>query len=375
MNRVSIVAPDDQNVTFVELFFDLVFVFSVTQIVGILHEGITWGTVGRAVLIFWLVWWAWTQFTWALNAANTDHTHVQLQTLIATGVAFFMAVAVPGAFGSGALWFAIPYVLVRTIGLVVYLWVASDAAHRAAIGRFASLSVGGLVAVLAGAILGGDPQLWLWGVAVLLDVAAAALAGGEETWNLHPAHFVERHGLIVIIVLGESLIVAAAGLSAAPADSSLIAVGVLAVGLACGLWWSYFPYVRPTLERAMERIDRARQGPLARDVFSLAHFPMLCGIVAIAAAIEETILHPADPLPIEGRLALAAGLFLFLGGSSIAAWRAVGVLSIIRLGLAFGTGVGIVVLASLPPWASLSLAVGGTLTVVLAEGRSHLEST
>ena len=372
----SVISPEGQNVTFVELFFDLVFVFSLTQIVGILHDGITWQSVGEASLAFWLVWWGWTQFTWALNAANTDHAGVQFFTLLASGVAFFMAVSVPAAFGDGAFWFAISYVLVRVIGLMVYLWVAGDAGHRAAVLSFATLSTGGLLAVLLGASLGGALQYWAWGGAILLDVVAASVGGRQEAWNLHASHFVERHGLIVIIALGESLIVAASGLVAAPTDPALITAAVLSVGLACALWWSYFPHVRPALERAMEHAPPARQGALARDVFSLAHFPMLSGVIGVAAGIEEAILHPGDPLPLGGRLALGLGLILFLGGSSVATWRALGTLPIARLGIAVVTGLGIVGMSGFTAWGSILLGVAGILVLVLVEERGKsLEST
>ena len=365
----SLVSPDDQKVTFVELFFDLVFVFSVTQIVGFLHEGLTIGRVAEATLIFWLVWWAWTQFTWSLNAANTDHPYVEMMTLLATGVAFFMAVAVPFAFEEGALWFAVPYVLVRTIGLVIYAWCAADDAHRRAIRVFTSASALGLLTVLVGAYLGGAAQHWLWGLAIVSDVFAASVGGRQEGWSLRPAHFVERHGLIVIIALGESLIVAAAGLTAAPSDPDLIAVAILAVALACAIWWSYFPHLRVDLEHAMARASGSEQSTMARDAFSLAHFPMLCGIVGIALAIEEGILHPADPVPLSGRLALGSGLLLFLGGSALSSLRAVGRLPVVRLLgsiLAAGAVVG---LSSARPWLGLSIGLVGTVGIILAERR------
>jgi low temperature requirement protein LtrA len=119
VSRQTITFPEDQSATFVELFFDLVFVFSVTQVVGLLHGEIHWRSAGQGVLVFWLVWWAWTQFTWALNAADTTHPFVELGTLAATAVAFFMPVALPDAFAGRALAFAIPYVVVRSIGLVL----------------------------------------------------------------------------------------------------------------------------------------------------------------------------------------------------------------------------------------------------------------
>jgi low temperature requirement protein LtrA len=161
MRSQSITSPKDQNVTFVELFFDLVFVFSVTQVVGLLHRGLDWIVVGQAILVFWLVWWAWTQFIWALNAADTTHPLVEVGTLFATAVAFFMAVALPGAFQDRAIWFAFTYILVRVIGLTLYAWVASEnPTQRAAVRTFALVSVGGLGAVLIGSIVGGTLQYW-----------------------------------------------------------------------------------------------------------------------------------------------------------------------------------------------------------------------
>ncbi len=311
----SIVAPENQNVTFVELFFDLVFVFSVTQVVGLLHHHLDGAGVGQAVLVFWLVWWAWTQFTWALNAADTTHPLVEFGTLVATGIAFFMAVALPGAFEERALWFAVPYVLVRVLGLGLYLWVATaNPLQRAAIQGFGLTSLGGLAAVLVGSLTTGAAQYGLWGLAILLDVVAATRGARAESWNLHPAHFAERHALFVIIALGETLIVAASGVSEAVWTFELLGVAVMAVALTCALWWSYFPQVKPALEHALEGRRHAAQSSMARDVFSLLHFPMMCGVIVYAVAIEEAITHPSEPMSLSLRLALAAGLLLFVGG-------------------------------------------------------------
>jgi low temperature requirement protein LtrA len=149
----------------------------------------------------------------------------------------------------------------------------------------------------------------------------------------------------------------------------LIAVAVLAVGLACAIWWSYFPYLRVDLEHAMARVSGARQSSMARDAFSLAHFPMLCGIVGIAVAIEEGILHPADPVPLSARLALGSGLLLFLGGSALSFLRAVGKLLVVRLLVAAAVAAAIVGLGAARPWIGLSVGVAGTITVILAERR------
>ena len=347
----NIVAPENQSATFIELFFDLVFVFSVTQIVGLFHHGIHWSVVGQAVLVFWLVWWAWTQFTWALNAADTTYSWVQLGTLLATGVAFFMAVAVPDAFHGQAWWFAVPYVLVRVIGLSLYSWVAwADPSHRAAVKTFSVVSTTGLAAVLVGGHTGGAVQYWAWGFAIVLDVAAAGIGGRLEGWNLHPQHFGERHGLIVIIALGETLIVAAAGLTGEPWTPALVAVAFLAVATSCAAWWSYFSRAHPSLERALATVPEARRAALARDTFSLMHFPMLCGIIAYAVAIEEAVAQPGDPLAFAGRAALAAGILLFVGGIAVAVWRATSRVLRARVAVYVAAGAAMTALGRVPAW-------------------------
>lgn len=372
MRSQAIASPEDQNVTFVELFFDLVFVFSVTQVVGLLHSGLDWLVVGQAILVFWLVWWAWTQFTWALNAADTTHPLVEVGTLLATAVAFFMAVALPGAFQDRAIWFAVTYVLVRVIGLTLYAWVASEnPTQRTAVRTFALVSVGGLGAVLLGSIVGGSLQYWFWGGAILLDVFAAAVGGQLEGWNLHPDHFGERHGLFVIIALGETLIVAAGRVTDASWTGNLIAVAILAVAITCGLWWSYFPRAKPVLDQAVDSIRGAEQTRLARDVYSLIHFPMLCGIIAYAVAVEETAAHPGEPLLLEARIALAVGLVLFVGGMAVAIRRATGRLLLPRVIITVGTAVVVVALSEVSGLLTLAIAFIGIVFIAIIEQRGE----
>jgi low temperature requirement protein LtrA len=364
------VSPDDQRVTFVELFFDLVFVFAVTQVVQVFHHQPGWAGVGQAVLVFWLVWWAWTQFTWALNAADTTHHRVELGTLVATAIAFFMAAALPGAFQDRALWFAIPYVAVRGLGLVLYGEVAyaADPRQHAAVKSFTLASLAGLAAVLAGAAIGGAWQYVCWGGAILLDVVAALIGGRQEGWNLHPEHFVERHALFVIIALGESLIVAAGGVTAGDWTLRLLGVAVLSVAVTCGLWWSYFTRCRARLEHALASRRGAPQSSMARDVFSLTHFPMLCGIIGWAAVVEEAMANPAVPLRLLWRLALAAGLALFLGSMVAALRRAEGrwlhARAIVTASMA-----ALLIATPGPPALTLGLALAGVVAIAALEQR------
>jgi low temperature requirement protein LtrA len=348
----------------------LVFVFSVTQAVRLLHHNFGLGGAGQTVLAFWLVWWAWTQFTWTLNAANTEHHRIQLGTLIATAVSFFMAVALPDAFHGRALAFAIPYVVVRGIGLYLHSWVACEIPSlRGALRTWALVSVGGMAAVLVGAFRGGETQYWLWGLAIFLDLIAAAVGAQSEDWGIHPQHFSERHGLFVIIALGETLIVAASGLSGRPWTGDLISIAVLAVAVTCGLWWTYFPRIKPALEHAIASCGGSARSTMARDGFSLLHFPMLCGIIAYAVAIEVAAAHPGDPLGLNTRLALAFGLLLFIGGAAAAMLRCARRLLLLRIALAAVAAAAIVAVSGFPPQASLGIALAAVVIIAVREHR------
>lgn len=368
-SRIPVVSPDDQKVTFVELFFDLVFVFCITQIAAMLHGHIDLPSAGSALLVFWLVWWAWTQFTWALNAANTDHPQVQMTALLATAVAFFLAVGVPGALGDGALWFAVPYVAVRMIGLLLYYAVArNDPGQRQAVRVFGLLSLSGLAVVVVGALAGGSAQYGWWGLAIALDLLAAGVGGQLEGWNLHPDHFVERHGLIVIIALGETLIVAAAGLADATMTPVVLATGGLAVAVTCGLWWSYFRRARLEFEHALRSREGNARSCLARDVFSVMHFPMLCGVIVLAAGTEEALAHPDELLAVSVRVALGAGVVLFVCGTGLAIWRATGRMPVWRAVLA-PLSAAVVLGTGTIPWVAMATLSAMLVAMAVIEHR------
>ncbi len=286
--------------------------------------------VGRAVLVFWLIWWAWTQFTWTLNPADTRHIGVQVVTLVATAAAFVMAASVSLAFGDGALWFAVPYVVVRVLGLGLQVRIATaepsgspDAPrYPRQVLAWAAMSCLGLVAVLAGALVDTPARTWIWMGAIALDLLAATAAGGtDDPWDLDAGHLAERHGLFVIIAIGESLIIA--GTAAAAETRSLDLVGLAGAGLAVVglLWWSYFSWFKEALEEAFSAVSPAERGPVARDAYSLAHFPLVGGIVAFAIAADLMVLHPTDPVDAETIAALGVGVALFMGATVVSYWR------------------------------------------------------
>jgi low temperature requirement protein LtrA len=364
-------ATRPQGVTFVELFFDLVFVFAVTQITAAAAADLTPSGVLRAILVGWLVWWAWTQFTWTLNPADTTHQAVRVLTLIATAAAFVMAASVPRAFTDEAIWFAMPYVAVRLLGLGLQVRVEMErkGIDHAAVYRWASFSLVGLVLVLIGAFADPEIRIFVWLAAIGADFAAATIAGRATTWDLNPAHLAERHGLFVIIALGESLIVAGAAISDAPLEPSLVMAVGASIVVACLLWWTYFGWLKEALEHRFASADGQRLGPLARDAFSLAHFPLIGGIVGFAVAVEETVVHPTDPMTGPVLAALGVGVALFVACSALSLRLLGGPVLLVRLATlaVLSVALGAAGLMALPPVVPLGIVAAALLVIVIVE--------
>jgi low temperature requirement protein LtrA len=368
-------APGDQAVTFVELFFDLVFVFAVTEITALTASHLTWSGVARSLLLFWLIWWAWTQFTWTLNPADTTHDVVRIITLVATGIAFIMATSVTRAFGSEVLWFAVPYLLVRLLGLGLQLRVDREHERRdpGTVLGWAALSLVGLALVLAGAFVDPPARNWIWLAAIGADLFAAGSAARRgRTWDIRPAHFSERHGLFVIIALGESLIVAATAISGADRTAALMGDVVAALVLACLLWWTYFGWLKEATERGLAAAG-TRIGVIARDAFSFGHFPLVCGIIGFSVAIEEIVHHPDAAASGEVVASLGVGVALFVGSSAFVYWRTCGRLLGKRLAILLVTeGVLLLVAEQDPIWLLTTMAVG-MLAIAVTETLTHHE--
>ena len=302
---------------YLELFFDLVFVFAVTQLITTLehdHQATGWFHVA---LLGWLVWWAWSQFTWAGNAIDLDRRTTRVALLAVTAVTLLFAAALPDAFAAGGagLRFAVPYVVVRLGGLALY-WTGlrAEPEHQAALRSYLPVAVIPPVVVLAGAVSPPSVRPWVWLGAVGLDVASA-LAAGRGEFRVAPAHFAERHALFVIIALGEAVVGIGAVLAGAEPGPLLAATAVAAFVVVASQWWGYFDWVQEAAEaRLTGEPDLRRRGHLARDLFTFLHFPIVLGTVFVAYGVEEALLHPGRPLDTAAQVALGGGLVLFLGG-------------------------------------------------------------
>lgn len=358
-------AGEDFTADPVELFFDLSYVFAFAQLVFFLAHHPTWADAGRSFLLFALIWLTWTQFTWAANAVPGNQRPVRLWFLAATVAAVPMGASISGAWGPGGLPFALSQVVILGMGLLTMIvGLPKDSATRPAIVRYAIPNVVAMVVLLIGVVFDGGARVAIWAIA-FLPVAYAMFRAGdadESQWIVRPGHFAERHGLILIVALGEVVVASGLGVADLIGDlgdelttiptASFAALAVAAL-LAALLWFAYFDRAQALFEHRAEEIDGALKGRFARDVWSLWHLPIIAGVIATAAALEEVTLHPTDPLPLEFRLLFAGGLVLFLGGTIGAIGRAARVLVIERT-------VGLVVLVA------LILAAAGLNGVVLA---------
>jgi low temperature requirement protein LtrA len=361
-------APLAQSATFVELFFDLVFVFAVTQVTALTVHDLTLAGVGRSLILFWLIWWAWTQFTWTLNPADTTHPIVRVVTLLATAAAFVMAASVTRAFTGDALWFAVPYLVVRILGLVLQVRVDLERTdeHRAGIGWWVSGSSLGLALVLAGSAVDPSMRTAIWGAAILVDLLATQAASGR-VWDIHTGHLAERHALFVIVALGESLILAGTAVADEARTKPLIVAGAGALLVSCLLWWIYFGWFKEALEERLSGADPRDIGRLSRDAYSLGHFPMLVGIIGFAVAIEEIVAHPNAPLPPPVLAALTAGVGLFVGFSVVAYWQLTRRVLVPRLGMLVVMVGAMVAVAGLPPVWPMLVVAAALLGIALIE--------
>ena len=315
---------DEHQVTPLELFFDLAFVFAMTQVTSLLADDPTWGGVLRGMLVLAALWWAWTAYTWLTSAMDVDEGGVRLTMLGSIAAMLVVALAVPGAFGDDAVLFGAAYLLVRILHLVLSAILARDDPDRLdAVLRYAPTALlGGVLLVLAG-FLEGDERIAVWVVALAIDYLGPAVVGVGRGWRIAPEHFAERHGLIVLIALGESII--AIGVGAGFELSTGVIVGaVLGVVVVSALWWLYFDVAAIFVRRRLMQATGPELHRLALHSYSYLHLPMVAGIVLFALGLKTTLDHPGDALETVPAVALCGGAALYLLAHVAFLFRATG---------------------------------------------------
>lgn len=335
---------EDYSADPVELFFDLAYVFAFSQIVHMLVVHPDWEHVGKAGLIFMLLWLPWTQFTWSANAVPGNQRSVRVAFLVATAATIPMGAAVETAFDGSGLLFALPLAVIYLMALLVMIAgiETGTGAYRSALHYFRPNLVAMTVLVI-GAFLENELRYAAWILSILI-VIGSTLFAVEGEWVLRPGHFAERHGLIIIIALGEVIVAlgraVAEPLSEGGGFSAEIVVALIATGVAAGLlWWSYFDRVQPALEHRAEELEGKERGRLFRDAYTYAHASIVAGVILIAVGFEEAAVHPTEPLPLAFRAILFGGIGLFVLGVTGAAYRAFRIIPLERVGLLAGAGV------------------------------------
>jgi low temperature requirement protein LtrA len=317
-------AARERHATNLELFLDLVFVFAVTQIASTIAHDPTAAGLGRGLLLAWLVWWQWSQFTWAGSAIDLQAvTATRVMVLCIIPVALIMTASIPTAFHDGGLWFGAAYMGVQLIVLSMQGHVAMESpATRRSFIRYASFAMAAPLVVMAGAFLHGEARIAVWVVAALMNLVGAYRGAGGD-WAIDPVHFAERHALFIIISLGEVLVAVGATATDAGLTARTVTALVVAVAMACVLWWTYFAYIPEVGEHLLRQSKGGDRGRLARDMFTLGHFPLAFGLILYAVVAKHLVEHPTQLLGADDRWILGLSVVTYIGGLSAIQWRAV----------------------------------------------------
>ena len=354
--RLSAVLREGERVTPLELFFDLVFVLAITQCTELMADHPTWEGLAQGALVLGMLWWAWTGYAWLTSVVDPEEGAVRIVMFVAMAALLIVAIALPEAFDSLALEFALAYGVVRAAHIALFMLASRDdpGLRRSVIGLGVGTTIGvGLLVVAS--FFDGAAQAGVWALALGLDMAGPFFYGAEG-WKLVPTHFAERHGLILIIALGESIVAIGVG-AKAHLSPGIAAAAVAGIALIAAMWWTYFDVVALVSARRLARAPEGRiRNEMARDSYSYLHFPMVAGIVLVALGLKKTLGDVDGELEIEPAFALLAGIASYLLALVAFRWRHIHSINRRRLALA------LLLLALLP--LAVQLPALATLAIV-----------
>ncbi len=310
--RLTAVLREEERVTPLELFFDLVFVLAITQCTALMAADPTWAGLLRSLAVLAVLWWCWGGYAWLTSVVDPEEGAVRLAMFGAMAGLLVAALCVPGAFDDSALIFACAYGVVRVAHIALFVLASrDDPGLRYSVSTLAASTTLAVGLLTAAAFADGWVQGSLWVVAVLIDIGGPAILG-VEGWKLVPGHFAERHGLIVIIALGESIVAIGIGV-VGEIDAGVVAAAVVGTAVAACLWWLYFDVVALVAQRRLAQAKPGReQNSMARDSYSYLHFPMVAGIVLVALGMKKTLGDVGEPLKLVPAAALLGGTALYL---------------------------------------------------------------
>ena len=368
-------AGEEQRATTLELFYDLVFVFAITQVSHLLLDDLSWDGAGHAALALLVVWWAWNYTTWVTNELDPDSPVVRLLLIGIMLASLLMAVAIPGAFGDHGLLFAGSYVAIQ-VGRHTFLtfWAAGPGSlERERAGRILAWFVVSGAFWIAGGIADGVERTGLWLAALLVDYTAPLVLYwvpgrprlSHTTWQVETAHFAERFQLFMIIALGETIVLTGATATELDINTARLVAFALAFLATAAFWWLYFTYVAAIAQRRLELApDRTR---LARDGYTYLHVVLVAGVILSAVGDELVIAHPMDELPSDELAVIVGGPALYLVGHALFRLRMAGSLSWKRLAGAVGCLAAGLIGAFVPGLVVSALVVAVLVAVIVAE--------
>ena len=310
----------EKRVAPLELFFDLVFVFALTQITYLMSENPTWEGLGQGMLVLAALWWAWGAYAWLTNYIDTEQDTERLLMLGAMAAMLVAALATPHVFGDDALIFGVAYAAVRWLHIFIFAEANEHVDTATAVRVLARTALPAPMLLIAAAFFDGPAQALIWIVALTIDFAGP-LVFGVRGFRVSAGHFAERFGLIVIIALGESIVAIGAGIAGVDLDAGLVVAAVFGVVLSAALWWAYFDLSAAVSEERFRHMRGLERLLVARDSYSYLHLPLVAGIILVALGVKKTLGHVDEPLKTVPAVALFGGIALYYVAHVAFHWR------------------------------------------------------
>jgi low temperature requirement protein LtrA len=371
--RLNAVRREGERVTPLELFFDLVFVLAITECTSLMSHHPSWSGLAQGLLVLGVLWWAWASYAWLTSVIDPEAGAIRLVFFAAMASMLIASIAVPEAFGDLALAFALAIGFFRVAHIALFTIASADEPdlRRSTIALAVSTAIAVSLLAIASAF-DGVPQAAIWVLALALDFGGPYFFG-VEGWQLVPGHFAERHGLIIIIALGESIVEIGAG-AAGHLDLGIGVAAVLGVGVAAAMWWVYFDVVALVSAQRLSDAPEGRvRNALARDSYTYLHLFLVAGIVLAAFGLKHTLEHTSEHLDWVTAFALLAGIALYLLGLVAFRWRQKHSLNRNKVIVAAILLVLIPVATAIPALASLAIATVLLACLVLREHSGYDE--
>lgn len=378
-----------ESVTPLELFFDLVFVFALTQVTDLMADDLSAGGIARGMLILAVLWWSWVGYAWLANVVRADEGITRVTMFAAMSAMFVLALTIPESFEdlpgglSGPVVFAAGYFAVRFAHLVMFWSVArEDPGLRRQLLRFAPSVLVGTGMLLIASQLQGGAQIAFWALALVGDYLGTML-GGAGGWRLRSAgHFAERHGLILIVALGESIVSIGIGVAELPISWPIVVASTLGLVVSGCLWWCYFDTQAIASEHALAALEGEPRARMGRDAYSYLHLPMAAGIVLLSLGLKKVLGYVGDTeehslsdalygVPLA---ALYGGVAMFLLANVAFKWRTLHALGALRLTSAVLLLALLPLAATLPALVSLVLLALVLIALIVVETRQYAEA-